>query len=180
MYEDPKYKAGSNGAHEGCGGSPRLPAWICHGSGLIVQKSACWHQEWVQYMMCIASQMVYKGTMLLGAICALQLCQELTLRIAGHRCTKVRPHARRERRDQASCKKYSIEKCWHPLKCIKKDWTYWTTCHVPMISSFTADRRMSYRGVIPLAWLSNRIYLHTRTSRGMRAPGWYTSNKRRA
>eukprot|EP00434_Breviolum_minutum_P003091 symbB.v1.2.002721.t1/scaffold146.1/size298692/2 len=23
-------------------------------------------------------------------------------------------------------------------------------------------RRMSYRGVIPLAWLSNRIYLHTR------------------
>ena len=56
----------------------------------------------------------------LGAVCALQLCQELTLGIAGHRCTKVWPHARRERRDQASCKKYSIEKCQHPLKGIKK------------------------------------------------------------
>ena len=27
MYEDPKYKAGSNGAHERCGGSPGLPAY---------------------------------------------------------------------------------------------------------------------------------------------------------
>eukprot|EP00913_Durusdinium_trenchii_P018862 g17724.t1 len=24
-------------------------------------------------------------------------------------------------------------------------------------------RRMSYRGVIPIAWLTNRIYLHTRS-----------------